>query len=43
MDEPVVVCENGPNPLVTSRRPQDLPAFCETLVDVFAKAATGSG
>lgn len=39
LDDRVVVCENGPNTLVTSRRPQDLPAFCETFVDVFAKAA----
>jgi protease I len=39
VDEPVVVCENGPNTLVTSRRPQDLPAFCDTLVSVFAQSA----
>jgi protease I len=39
VDEQVVVCENGPNTLVTSRRPQDLPAFCDTLVNVFAKAS----
>jgi len=38
-DEEVVVCEGGPNTLITSRKPQDLPAFCDTLVDRFAHAA----
>jgi protease I len=37
-DEQVVVCESGPNVLVTSRRPQDLPAFCDALGQVFAAA-----
>jgi protease I len=37
-DERVVVCESGPNALVTSRNPQDLPAFCDTLVQRFAHA-----
>ena len=36
VDEEVVVCTEGPNVLVTSRKPEDLPAFCSTLVDVFA-------
>jgi len=27
VDKEVVVCESGPNTLVTSRKPQDLPAF----------------
>ncbi len=39
VDEQVVVCEAGPNVLVTSRKPQDLPAFCETFTEQFAKAA----
>ncbi|HEX4791499.1 MAG TPA: type 1 glutamine amidotransferase domain-containing protein [Actinospica sp.] len=38
-DEEVVVCEGGPNVLVTSRKPQDLLAFCETMVRRFAAAA----
>ena len=37
-DERVVVCENGPNLLLTSRKPQDLPPFCEALVRGFAGA-----
>jgi protease I len=36
VDEEVVVCTQGPNTLVTSRKPDDLDAFCEALVDVFA-------
>jgi protease I len=36
-DEPVVVDEQGPNTLVTSRKPQDLPEFCENLVRHFAE------
>jgi deglycase len=39
VDEQVVRCGNGPNVLVTSRQPQDLPAFCDTLVRVLAEAA----
>jgi protease I len=39
VDEQVVVCDKGPNTLVTSRRPQDLPAFCDTLIRVFGEAA----
>jgi protease I len=38
VDEQVVVCDKGPNTLVTSRRPQDLPAFCDTLTRVFGEA-----
>lgn len=38
-DEEVVVCEGGPNVLVTSRKPQDLTAFCATAVERFADAA----
>ena len=39
VDEEVHVCPDGPNLLVTSRKPADLPAFCRTMVDVFR--ATG--
>ena len=31
-----------PNTLITSRKPDDLPAFCRTLVDEFAKETVGS-
>jgi protease I len=37
VDSEVQVCTAGPNVLVTSRRPDDLPAFCEQLVAVFQK------
>ena len=36
-DEEVVVDTDGPNTIVSSRKPDDLPAFCRTLVEVFAK------
>lgn len=36
VDEEVVVCTSGPNTLVSSRKPDDLPAFCSTLVERFA-------
>lgn len=35
-DHEVVVCADGPNTLITSRNPGDLPAFCSTLVTQFA-------
>ncbi len=38
VDEQVAVCTSGPNTLVTSRKPQDLPAFCDTFIKVFAEA-----
>ena len=37
VDEEVVVCDNGPNTLVTSRNPGDLPAFNTQLTRVFAR------
>ena len=36
-DDSVVVCEEGPNTLVSSRKPDDLPLFTERLVEVFAR------
>ncbi|SNQ46360.1 Intracellular protease, PfpI family [Frankia canadensis] len=33
VDEEVVVCVDGPNPLISSRRPDDLKAFCAAIVD----------
>jgi len=37
VDQEVEVCTAGPNVLVTSRKPDDLKAFEETLVTEFAK------
>ena len=34
VDAEVQVCDNGPNTIVTSRKPDDLPAFCEQLIKV---------
>ncbi|WP_433544919.1 type 1 glutamine amidotransferase domain-containing protein [Streptomyces sp. CA-294286] len=39
VDEQVKVCTGGPNTLVTSRKPDDLKAFCETFTAEFAKSA----
>ncbi|GHG87239.1 type 1 glutamine amidotransferase domain-containing protein [Streptomyces lanatus] len=39
VDEQVRICDHGPNRLVTSRRPDDLKAFCETFLDVFARTS----
>jgi len=36
VNEEVVHCENGPNVLVTSRKPDDLPAFCKAFTAVFS-------
>ncbi|WP_051709599.1 type 1 glutamine amidotransferase domain-containing protein [Streptomyces sp. NRRL S-350] len=38
VDEPVHVCRDGPGPLVTSRKPDDLPLFTDVLVTEFAHA-----
>ncbi|MEW2114039.1 type 1 glutamine amidotransferase domain-containing protein [Streptomyces sp. NPDC005474] len=39
VDEQVRICERGSNTLITSRRPDDLKAFCEALVLEFGKKA----
>jgi protease I len=36
VDEEVVVCTSGPNTLISSRKPDDLKAFCQQLVDTFS-------
>lgn len=36
VDEEVVICDQAPATLVTSRRPDDLKAFCQATVDIFA-------
>jgi hypothetical protein len=38
-DAEVQVCTGSPNMLVTSRKPDDLPAFCARLVEVFQREA----
>jgi protease I len=38
-DTEVQVCTAGPNTLITSRMPGDLPAFCDNLVKVFGRQA----
>jgi protease I len=38
VDEEVHICTEGPNVLITSRKPADLPPFTEALVTVLAKA-----
>jgi protease I len=38
VNEAVVACTNGPNTLITSRKPDDLDLFCSELVRVFAAA-----
>jgi protease I len=42
VDEEVVICQAGPNTLVSSRRPDDLKAFCQAVVDAVATAATAA-
>jgi protease I len=37
-DEEVVVCDHGPNRLVTSRKPDDLDAFTAEMVTTFSTA-----
>ncbi|MER7544213.1 type 1 glutamine amidotransferase domain-containing protein [Spirillospora sp. NPDC127506] len=37
VDEEVQVCEDGPNVLVSSRKPDDLKAFCRAAVEAFAR------
>ncbi|MFF4587403.1 type 1 glutamine amidotransferase domain-containing protein [Streptomyces sp. NPDC001388] len=39
VDEQVKICDHGPTKLVTSRKPDDLKAFCEAFLDVFAQEA----
>jgi protease I len=36
VDREVQVCTSGPNTLVTSRKPDDLPAFCQTFTKIFS-------
>lgn len=38
VDEEVCVCTHGPNTLVTSRKPGDIPAFNQKMLETFAQA-----
>jgi protease I len=40
VDEEVCVCTSGPNTLVTSRKPDDLKAFCDQLIQTFGDAGS---
>ncbi len=35
-DHEVVICSSGPNTLITSRKPDDLKAFCQAATDAFS-------
>ncbi|GAA0478982.1 type 1 glutamine amidotransferase domain-containing protein [Streptomyces sp. NPDC046215] len=37
VDEQVKVCTGGPNSLITSRKPDDLKAFCEAFLTEFGR------
>jgi protease I len=38
VDQEVVVCEEGSGPIISSRKPDDLPAFCRELVARFSSS-----
>jgi protease I len=42
VDAEVQICTSGPNTLITSRNPGDLPAFCKALVTEFHQAAVAA-
>jgi protease I len=42
VDQEVVVDESGEGPLITSRNPDDLPAFCAAMLAAFAGQPAGS-
>ncbi|MFE9448530.1 type 1 glutamine amidotransferase domain-containing protein [Streptomyces sp. NPDC006739] len=39
VDEQVKICDHGSNTLVTSRKPDDLKAFCDAFLHVFSEGA----
>ncbi|WP_217146662.1 DJ-1/PfpI family protein, partial [Streptomyces sp. AC627_RSS907] len=39
VDEEVKVCSGGPNVLITSRKPDDLPAFNEAFLAEFGRVS----
>jgi protease I len=42
VDEQLHVDTNGPGPLITSRKPDDLPAFNEALLEAVASSAAST-
>ncbi|MFG3496907.1 type 1 glutamine amidotransferase domain-containing protein [Streptomyces sp. NPDC047928] len=42
VDEEVKICDAAPTTLITSRKPKDLPAFCQAFIAEFSKAPTPS-
>jgi protease I len=42
VDEQLVVCTGGNFPLISSRKPDDLPAFCRELVSQLEQASRGA-
>jgi protease I len=42
VDEETVTDTNGPGPILSSRKPDDLPAFCRSMIDLFASAPAGA-
>jgi protease I len=38
LDAEVHTCSDGPNVLITSRKPDDLPAFCASMIAEFQRA-----
>jgi protease I len=40
VDEELVVCTDGPFTMISSRKPDDLPAFCQELVTQVDKVST---
>ncbi|MEV1050101.1 type 1 glutamine amidotransferase domain-containing protein [Streptomyces sp. NPDC049887] len=43
VDEPVKICRSGPNTLVTSRKPDDLTAFCAAFLTELARQTADAG
>ncbi|MEI5010769.1 type 1 glutamine amidotransferase domain-containing protein [Streptomyces sp. PmtA] len=43
VDEQVRICREGPNTLITSRKPDDLKAFCSAFLTEFARQTAGAG
>ncbi len=42
VDQELVECTNGPNTLVTSRKPDDLDAFCTAIIPLFARSVASA-
>ncbi len=42
VDQQVAICENGPNILISSRNPDDLPAFCGAIAEHVSREVAGT-